>query len=76
LVIVDKDTNSPSAIGSFTGLAVESFPSEFQHFSVLAVRTDAQGEGRGKRAVYRLDEHRLRQEAIYATEHTIRFPLP
>jgi hypothetical protein len=26
-VIVDKDSNSPSAIGIFTGLAVESFPS-------------------------------------------------
>jgi hypothetical protein len=27
-VIVDKDTNSPSAIGIFTGLAVEHFPKE------------------------------------------------
>jgi hypothetical protein len=73
-VIVDKDTNSPSAIGIFTGLAVDSFPSESQRFSVLAVLTDAQGEGRGKMTVYRLDDHWLRQEEIYATEHTLRFP--
>jgi hypothetical protein len=33
-VIVDKDTNSPSAIGIFTGLAVEHFPSDSQRFSV------------------------------------------
>jgi hypothetical protein len=59
-VIVDKDTNSPSAIGIFTGLAVERFPSEPQRFSVLAVLTDAQGDGRGKLAVYRLDQHWLR----------------
>lgn len=52
-VIVDKDTNSPSAIGIFTGLAVEHFPSDSQRFSVLAVLTDAQGDGRGKLAVYR-----------------------
>src|SRR3954465_14500366 len=70
-VIVDKDTSSPSAIGIFTGLAVESFPSEPQRFSVLAVLTDAQGEGRGKMTVYRLDEHWLRQEEVYATEHMI-----
>jgi len=73
-VIVDKDTNSPSAIGIFTGLAVEHFPSDSQRFSVLAVLTDAQGDGRGKLAVYRLNEHWLRQEEIYATEHTLRFP--
>jgi hypothetical protein len=73
-VIVDKDTNSPSAIGIFTGLAVERFPFESQRFSVLAVLTDAQGDGTGKMVVYRLDEHWLRQEEIYATEHTIRFP--
>ena len=73
-VIVDKDTNSPSAIGIFTGLAVESFPSESPHFSVLTVLTDAKGQGTGKVVVYRLDEHWLRQEEIYSTEHTIRFP--
>ncbi len=71
-VIVDKDTNSPSAIGILP--AVEQFPSDSQRFSVLSVLTDAQGDGRGKLAVYRLDEHWLRQEEIYATEHTIRFP--
>jgi hypothetical protein len=42
-VIVDKDANSPSAIGIFSGLAVERFPSESQRFSALAVVTDAQG---------------------------------
>jgi hypothetical protein len=55
-------------------LAVENFPTESQRFSVLAVLTDAQGEGKGKLAVYRLDEHWLREEGIYATEHTIHFP--
>src|SRR5438128_12337567 len=73
-VIVDKDTNSPSAIGIFTGLAVEDFPSDSQRFSVLTVLTDAQGDGRAKLAVYRLNEHWLRQEEINATEHTNRFP--
>jgi hypothetical protein len=58
-VIVDKDTNSPSAIGIFTGLAVEYFPSDPQRFSVLAVLTDTQGNGRGKLTVYRLDENWL-----------------
>ncbi len=47
-VIVDKDTYSPSAIGIFTGLAVESFPSDSQRFSVLSVLTHTQGDGRGK----------------------------
>jgi hypothetical protein len=73
-VIVDKDTNSPSAIGIFTGLAVEQFPSDAQRFSVFSVLTDAQGDGQGKLAVHRLNEHWLRQEEIYATQHTIRFP--
>jgi hypothetical protein len=73
-VIVDKDTNSPSAIGIFTGLAVNGFPSESQRFSVLAMLTDAQGDGRGKLVVYRLDEHWLRQEEVYATEHMVQFP--
>ncbi len=73
-VIVDKDTSSPSAIGIFTGLAVEGFPSDAQRFSVLSVLTDAQGEGRCKLTVYRLSEHWLRQEEIYATGHTIGFP--
>lgn len=39
--IIDKDTGSPSAIGIFTGLAVDRFPSEPQRFSVLAMLTDA-----------------------------------
>jgi hypothetical protein len=73
-VIVDKDTNSPSAIGIFTGLAFEHFPSDSQRLSVLSVLTNAQGVGRGKLVVYRLNEHWLRQEEIYATEHTIQFP--
>src|SRR6266404_4497262 len=73
-VIVDKDTISPSAIGIFTGLAVEHFPSDSQRFSVLAMLTDAQGDGQGKLVVYRLDDRWLRQEENYATEHTIRFP--
>jgi hypothetical protein len=73
-VIVDKDTNSPSAIGIFTGLAVEQFPSDAQRFSVLCILSDAQGDGHGKLAVYQLDDHWLRQEEIYVTEHTIRFP--
>jgi hypothetical protein len=73
-VIVDKDTNSPSAIGIFTGLAVDGFPSDPQRFSMLAVLTDAQGQGQGQVAVYRLDEQWLRQEVIYATEHPLRFP--
>lgn len=73
-VIVDKDSTSPSAIGIFTGLAVERFPSDSQRFSVLAMLTDAQGDGRGKLAVYSLDDRWLRQEEIYATEHGIRFP--
>jgi hypothetical protein len=73
-VIVDKDTNSPSAIGIFTGLAVEQFPSDPQRFSVLCVLTDAQGDGRAKLGVYHLNEHWLRQEEIYGTEHMIRFP--
>ncbi len=73
-VIVDKDTYCPSAIGIFTGLAVEHFPSDPQRFSVFAVLTDAKGEGRGRLVVYRLDDHWQRQEEIYSTENTIRFP--
>jgi hypothetical protein len=73
-VIVDKDTNSPSALGIFTGLAVENFPSESQRFSVLSVLTDAQGYGRSKLAVFRLNEHWLRQEEIYVAQNVIRFP--
>jgi hypothetical protein len=73
-VIVDKDTNSPSAAGIFTGLAVEEFPTESQRFSALAMLTDSQGDGRIRLAVFRFDEHWLRQEGIYATAHAIQFP--
>jgi hypothetical protein len=61
-VILDQGTSSPSAIGIFTGLAVESFPSESQRFSVLKVLTDAQGVGLGIMVVQRLDGHWLRRE--------------
>jgi hypothetical protein len=73
-VIIDKDTNSPSAIGIFTGLAVEDFPSDSQRFSVLSILSDAQGAGQGRLVVYRLDEHWMRQEEVYTTQRTIRFP--
>jgi hypothetical protein len=72
--IIDKDTGSPSAIGIFTGLAVERFPSDPQRFSVFGVLTDAQGSGRLRLAVFRLDQHWLRQEEIYAGQYPIRFP--
>jgi hypothetical protein len=73
-IIVDKDTNSPSAIGIFTGLAVEYFPSDPQRISVFAVLTNTQGNGRAKLAVHGLDDHWLRQEEIYSTNHPIQFP--
>jgi hypothetical protein len=73
-VIIDKDTNSPSAIGIFTGLAVESFPTGPQRFSALAMLTDAQGDGSVRLAVHRLDEHWARQEVIYSTAHAVQFP--
>lgn len=45
-VIVDRTTNKPSLIGIFTGLRVESFPSDPQRFFVLAALTNAVGRGR------------------------------
>jgi hypothetical protein len=63
-VIVDKDTNNPSAIGIFTGLAVEKFPSDPYRFSAFAVLTDAQGTGKIRLTVFRLDQHWMRQETV------------
>ena len=73
-VIVDKDTSNPSAIGIFTGIAVDRFPSDPQRFTAFAVLTDAQGSGKIRLAVFRLDQHWLRQEQVFASEHAIRFP--
>src|SRR3954452_13477017 len=72
-VIVDKDTNSPSAIGIFTGLAVERFPSDPQRFSVLAMLTDAQGDGHGKLAAYALD---VGSGKMKSTPRSTRFDSP
>lgn len=44
-VIIDRTTNKPSLIGIFTGLRVESFPSDPQRFSVFAALTNAEGTG-------------------------------
>lgn len=41
---------------------------------MFTILTDTQGDGRVKLSVYRLDDRWLREEEIYSTEHTIRFP--
>jgi len=51
-VIVDKDTNSPSAIASLPAWRSKHFPSDSQRFLRTFSLTDAQGDGRGKLAVY------------------------
>lgn len=45
-VIVDERTKKPSLIGSFTGIAVDNFPSDPQRFSVCASLTGTSGSGR------------------------------
>jgi len=45
-IIIDRETVKPSLIGIFTGLAVESFPSDPQRFSVFSSLIDGEGRGR------------------------------
>lgn len=45
-VIIDEHSKKPSLIGSFTGLAVDDFPSDAQRFSVCASLTGTSGNGR------------------------------
>jgi hypothetical protein len=69
-VIVDQSSHNPSPINIFTGLAVESFPSSPQRFSVFAALTDSQGVGRLELRGIRLDTG----EQFYSQKYTIDFP--
>jgi hypothetical protein len=69
-VIVDQQSQNPSPINIFTGMAVQVFPSPPQRISVFAALTDTQGAGRVELRCLRLDTG----DQFYAQEYPIEFP--
>jgi hypothetical protein len=69
-VIVDQQSQNPSPINIFTGLAVDGFPSSPQRLSVFAALTDSQGSGNMELRCLRLDTG----EQFYAQHYLVEFP--
>jgi hypothetical protein len=70
-VIVDKDTNKPSLIGVFTGLAVQDFQ-EQQKFAAFVTLTNGRGLLEVELLVSRLDNG----EHVYKQTYAVAFPDP
>jgi hypothetical protein len=71
-VLVDHRTRNPTPISISTGLAVSSFPSEPQRFSLFAALTNGRGD-----AILRLIASRLDTgEPIYEYEHPLQIRDP
>lgn len=69
-IIVDRNTQKPSIIGAFIGLAVDEFPSNPQRFSVFSVLTHGTGSGTIELRAFSV---RTNQQ-IYSQRGTIYFP--
>ena len=69
-VIVDQQSQNPSPINIFTGMAVDTFPSPPQRLSVFAALTDTQGAGRVELRCLRLDTG----DQFYSQQYPIEFP--
>lgn len=69
-VIVDQQSQNPSPINIFTGLAVDQFPSGPQKFSVFVALADSQGIGRLELRGIRLDTG----NQFYSQTYPIHFP--
>src|SRR5690348_6205742 len=68
-VIVDERTKKPSLIGIFTGLEVESFPSDPQRFSVAAFLIGGAGDGKIELRVQQI----VSGDVIYTQGGSIQF---
>ncbi len=71
-VIIDRDTQKPSLIGCFAGMAVNHFPSGPQHFDVFAALTDGLGAVTIDLTVTNLDT----DDEVYVRRLPLRFPDP
>jgi hypothetical protein len=71
-VIVDQQSQNPSTINIFTGLAVERFPSPAQRFSVFASLTGGRGSGELSLMVNRSDTGAM----VYRQRFPIQFANP
>ncbi len=71
-VIFEEVTQKPSLIGSFTGVAIDHFPSVAQRFDVFAALTDGLGDATIDVVVTHLETERQ----IYAQSMQFRFPDP
>jgi hypothetical protein len=70
-VMFERDTQKPSLIGCFTGLAVRRFPSA-PKFDVFSALTDGVGRGKVDLVVTRLNT----EEQIYVRSVQVQFPDP
>jgi hypothetical protein len=71
-VIFDRDTQKPSLIGCFAGMAVSEFPSGPQRFDTFAALTDGHGPVTIDLTVTHLDT----EEQIYTRSVGVAFPDP
>src|ERR1700722_14617594 len=70
-VIIDLHTRNPTPIKIFSGLVVESFPSEIKSFSAFAALTNGRGNGTIRLVATRLDNGAI----IYEQRCPIQFPV-
>jgi Family of unknown function (DUF6941) len=71
-VIVDRHSQNPSLINSFTGRGVDQFPSSPQRFSAFAALTEGSGSVTIELAAVRLDT----LERVYTQRLDVLFPNP
>jgi hypothetical protein len=71
-VLFEEGTLKPCAIGVFTGMAVEHFPSGRSRFDVFAALTDGLGSGTIDLVAIRMET----DEQVYAQSTNLNFPHP
>ncbi len=68
----DRDTQKPSLIGCFAGMAVNEFPSGPQRFDLFAALTD----GMGAVTIDLTVTHLETEDEVYTRRLTLQFPDP
>jgi hypothetical protein len=71
-VLFEQGTLKPCAIGIFTGIAVEQFPSGRVRFDVFAALTDGLGSGTIDLVAIRMDT----DQQVYGQSAQLNFPNP
>lgn len=71
-VLFEHNTQKPTLVGIFTGIAVDGFPSGPQRFDLFAALTDGIGEGVIDLVVYGIDG----DQQLHAQSMELAFPDP